>query len=71
MNELPSGWNLPPGVFEHMIPGNRPGDDEPDLQAEWNERWGEIVELFVDDGISVDDALDIVGQALAAREAKA
>lgn len=26
MQELKSGWNMPPGCFESDIPGNRPDD---------------------------------------------
>ena len=67
MNELPSGWNLPPGVFEHMIPGNREENAEELFQEEWAQRGSEVLDLFTDDFVTVDDALDIVAKLLAER----
>lgn len=72
MKELPSGWNMPPGVFAHMIPGMRPEDveDEELFEADWDDRWSEVTSLFIDEFVSVDDAIAIVEEALKARRAK-
>ena len=72
MKELPSGWNMPPGVFAHMIPGMRPGDveDEEWIPDQWDDRWSEVADLFIEETISVDDAIAIVEEALKARRAK-
>lgn len=44
-----TGWNLPPGVTESMLPGNRPEDAEWDTFAEWS------FDQYIDSGLDVDD----------------
>lgn len=47
------GWDLPPGVTENMIPGNRPEDEEVDVTINLTLNKG-IINDLVCNGITAD-----------------
>ncbi len=50
--------NLPPGVTESMIPGNRPED------MEWERFWDWANDQFIDAGITVEQAYEVINNGL-------
>ena len=51
--------NLPPGVTDNMIPGNRPEDKEWDEFHEWIDEIAEVYGIW-----NADDFMDIILEAL-------
>ena len=51
--------NLPPGVTNNMIPGNRPEDIDWDNFHEWIDEIAEVYDIY-----SADDFMDIILEAL-------
>ena len=51
--------NLPPGVTNNMIPGNRPEDIDWDNFHEWIDEIAEVYDIY-----SADDFMDIILAAL-------
>jgi len=51
--------NLPPGVTEDMLPGNRPEDIDWDNFHEWIDEIAEVYDIY-----SADDFMDIILEAL-------
>ena len=51
--------NLPPGVTDNMIPGNRPEDIEWEKFHEWIDEIAEVYDIY-----SADDFMDIILEAL-------